>query len=533
MRIGLLTNLQGQRVWHGWLSTKLKKLGHELVIVRPPSTHRSSFPPGLKLALWLDAVLFKLKGAHAFDDLRKFEISEYSEDTVNDSGSLDVILDVSAGVESNLQSVPFLRIMFNEQSSELAAVSAVLESGPMVLQIVSGSGADVEFARPGVERHGCLTATLDNVFSALVELLIDRATIGRQVSPNPLPRTRIQMQADSSASNIRPQVNIFSGPEYIMDVVVQKIARYLNRQTRTKRRWAIATRICENGGLVAGSWPSTAEYKVVPDDGQRYFADPFLFLRNGKMHLFAEEFPYATGRGIISVAEVDGGGNVGAFRPVLERSYHLSYPFIFEHDGDVWMIPEACESGSVELYRAVKYPDEWAFEKRLIDDVPGCDATIVQCDSRYFMTLTTRYLRGSTRDNQRLFSAESPLGPWFEHAGGLVRIDCKNARPAGLSIVRDGKLLRPVQNCSDFYGGSMNLLEVQNLSGEISEVPVASITVVGPEGVVGTHTYAKCRNVEAVDIYGDLAAVQNVKLKCAESSGSRFSTGSHAHEASN
>ena len=68
---------------------------------------------------------------------------------------------------------------------------------------------------------------------------------------------------------------------------------------------------------------------------------------------------------MISCAEVLPGGGLGPVRTCLERDYHFSYPMVFEHDGDVFMVPESALNGTVELYRATRFPHEWTLEKVL------------------------------------------------------------------------------------------------------------------------------------------------------------------------
>ncbi len=76
----------------------------------------------------------------------------------------------------------------------------------------------------------------------------------------------------------------------------------------------------------------------MPDDRKRYYADPFLFTHNGRKWLFVEEYDYQTENGIISCAAVD--GNKSIYLPrALVRPYHLSYPFVFGHQGEIYMVP--------------------------------------------------------------------------------------------------------------------------------------------------------------------------------------------------
>lgn len=516
MRIGLLTDLAGQRTWHHWLAADLAHLGHALLILRPAPEAITTIPAGLRLAFWLDPVLYRLQGEHAFDTAANTTIIEHPAADAGSAAPLDLLIDVSARSGSRPRANRTIRLLFDDQSGELAAVSAVLDPGPVVIAIEDGSGVLLETSRPAIEQRTRLTSALDNVFTAVVELLTAHAQSRRERAvASAFAETANRESSPPRA--LRPHINMLTGPSYLTAIVSKKIARYLDRSTRPQNSWAIATRILSGEGLPGGQLPTQATYKIIPDDGRRYYSDPFLFEKGGRTHLFAEEYPMATGKGIISVTEIDEHGNAGAFRPIIERDFHLSYPFVFDFAGMTWMIPEASASGSVELYRAIDFPDRWAVDRTLLDGVPGCDATILQLGKNYYMVLTATRRRGSTWDKQFVYIADSPLGPWREHPPGLVCIDSTTARPAGAAFLRGDKVVRPAQNCSEFYGGSMTLLEPhQTAAGMLRETPVATIKVAGPSGIIGTHTYSRCRNIEAVDVYGDVSHAQSVTLACAE-----------------
>lgn len=65
-------------------------------------------------------------------------------------------------------------------------------------------------------------------------------------------------------------------------------------------------------------------------------ADPFLLQRDGQLYLFYETKGAASGRGQIGVAvSGDGGVTFRHLAVVLDAPWHLSYPFVFEHEGQV------------------------------------------------------------------------------------------------------------------------------------------------------------------------------------------------------
>nr|HPG90038.1 hypothetical protein [Hyphomicrobium sp.] len=460
-----------------------------------------------QLALRLDPILFKLKGAHAFDALQSPIIPDEATGQKFDDRTFAAVINASAVEHAPRTARRNIRLLFNDQASELAAINAVLGAGPVTFTLDDLDAGQREFARPGIERPNCLSCALDNVLSAVVELLVERIAS---------PRTEAPQAMSHEQRSARPSA---SGASYVVKTIFTKVANkaasYLDRSARVKSSWALGIRPCsDTAGLLDGPWPRSATFNIVPDDNLRYYADPFIVTQGGRTQLFVEEVPMATGRGIISVADVDERGRVGAFRPVLEKGFHLSYPSIFTYNGSMWMLPEACESGSVDLYRAVNYPYQWEFDRRLLDGVPGCDATIIPFGGKYFMMLTASRRLGTTWDTQRIYYADTPLGPWTEIDGGLTHIDCSNARPAGDAISIGGRLLRPAQDCSRGYGSGMVVMDVQQLSRSgCREVPVAKIAVAGTNEFF-THTYGKNHSFEVVDLYGNFGAAKQVTLAC-------------------
>jgi hypothetical protein len=116
----------------------------------------------------------------------------------------------------------------------------------------------------------------------------------------------------------------------------------------------------------------------------RFFADPFVICHNNRTICFVEDFFYAESKGKISAIEIleDGYNFLGV---VLEENFHLSYPFIFEDDGEVYMIPESSEANEIRLYQAVDFPLVWEFKQLLMEEVSAVDTCIFQEENLWFM----------------------------------------------------------------------------------------------------------------------------------------------------
>ncbi len=212
---------------------------------------------------------------------------------------------------------------------------------------------------------------------------------------------------------------------------------------------------------------------MLPDDGRRFYADPFPLAVDGTTHVFVEEFPHATGKAIISAVRFGPDGPEGPPVPVLEEPHHLSYPFVFARAGSVWMVPESSAAGTVDLYRATRYPGGWVKEATLLSGVVASDATLLEHGGRWWMFATVRDApvgappgSGCHHDALYLWSAPDFRGPYAPHPANPVLVDPSFARPAGRIVARDGVLIRPVQDCAHGYGRALSLARIDRLDPE-------------------------------------------------------------------
>lgn len=200
-----------------------------------------------------------------------------------------------------------------------------------------------------------------------------------------------------------------------------------------------------------------------------FVADPFLFIRGSKMYLFFETKTSITMKGDIGVAESSDQGVTWTYVGIaLEEEWHLSYPYVFEHDGEVYMMPEGSKNGKLSLYKARQFPLRWAFEKTLIDQ-PLVDASMVKHDGKYWIFASNHYRFGARKNGHlEIWAAPSPLGPWREHARNPVRNGPKSigARNGGGLFEHEGKLYRVGQDCGETYGHRLRAFHVVTLTME-------------------------------------------------------------------
>jgi len=251
-------------------------------------------------------------------------------------------------------------------------------------------------------------------------------------------------------------------------------------------------------------WPADAAWIWLEDDRRRYFADPFLFEKDGVVHVFCEEYPYETGKAVISWFPLDAlGAPAQPPQVVLETDCHLSYPFLFERDGAIWMIPESSGARALRLYRADPFPRKWTLHSILLTDIDISDATLFESGGRCWMTATTREDDGSTWDCLSLFVADSPFGPWRRCGDGPVLIDATAARPAGHVFRREDGLWRPAQDCGRGYGSGLALCRIDAVDeGGLRQSVEKRLGPPPGAFAHGVHTLNSSGGFETIDVCG-------------------------------
>src|SRR5262249_29703369 len=174
--------------------------------------------------------------------------------------------------------------------------------------------------------------------------------------------------------------------------------------------------------------PQTGWHEL-PDDGRRFYADPFPVEKNSRLYLFVEEFEHRRGQGVISAVEFTEAGPVGTPHPVLETGCHLSYPFVFEHRGEMWMVPESSAHETIDLYRAISFPDRWIKEATLVTGIVASDPTLFEHAGRWWMLATVRDDGGAYSDALYIWSAPEVAGPWEPHRRNPLLVHIASPRP--------------------------------------------------------------------------------------------------------
>lgn len=426
-----------------------------------------------------------------------------------------IALDLATSTKVTTRPERVLRPLYDGAIKDYALFHALLEQRAPALAVADSltEAAIWNIGFPALETPWRIATSFDHVTSRLVQGL--GRVIGKIAAGLQPGDARVAVPENGAA--LRPSI-LASAGLFAASRAARKITRVREKITRDAAKWHVAWRTIAEGATPEPGICNLAEFRILADDGKRFFADPFVFLKNGVRHVFVEELPDATGRGHISHFTISADGIASTPRPVLETPHHLSYPLVFEHGGEIWMLPETSAAGGLDLYRAERFPDSWTKVARLIEGRIH-DATFFSHGGRLWIAAGNETLQSSTWDGLSLYSADALLGPWEAHPENPVLIDARCARPAGGLWMAGGALYRPAQDCSEAYGGGLTLRRVTELTRErFSEETVGAITfgsnasapkIHKPGGrIFGPHTLSRAGDLEVIDLYARPSALR-------------------------
>lgn len=235
-----------------------------------------------------------------------------------------------------------------------------------------------------------------------------------------------------------------------------------------------------------------------------FLADPFGWPGDdGTLHIFVEHYDYRTRHGRIEALVVDGEMQLLDRRPCLVEPWHLSYPQVFAGEGAVWMLPEAHRSGHLTLYRDHGNLADWRAESSIGLDCVPVDASILWHGDRWWLFYSPATSKLAKISHLHVAWSDKLCGPWTPHPANPVRVDRRSARPGGTPVAIGERIMLPVQDCAETYGGAIRPLWINRLDEAHFEAEAGE--VLGLPGTAGAyrdgmHTLSACGDITLFDV---------------------------------
>tara|TARA_R100000935_G_C2840959_1_gene170952 strand:+ start:6306 stop:7301 length:996 start_codon:yes stop_codon:yes gene_type:complete len=182
-----------------------------------------------------------------------------------------------------------------------------------------------------------------------------------------------------------------------------------------------------------------------------FIADPFFIKEKDIYYLFVE----LKGKSNADIALLTSpdGKNFKFKGIVLDEDFHLSYPQVFEHKGEFYMLPETSGANQALLYKAKRFPYEWIIIDTLIKNRSLKDPSLLLSDDLNLIVAVDDNLK------QIIFEADSLHGSWMEATSYKQRWG-NETRPGGRFFEVDNNWYLPLQNSSRGYGTGISLYKL-------------------------------------------------------------------------
>lgn len=237
--------------------------------------------------------------------------------------------------------------------------------------------------------------------------------------------------------------------------------------------WRVGIAYAPIGSFLTANMEDMRITWLPPQPSFCFLADPFGIAHGQSHYVFAEGYDYRNKRGKIVFYEYSNTMELLRSGDALVKPYHLSYPFIVQHGGEVYMLPESHRGGTLTLYRARNLPDDWEPVCDLLPDIQAIDASLIWHDELWWMFYSVAGNNKRAIREMHVACAPALTGPWQLHKRKPVHVSVASSRMGGTPFTHEGKLYLPTQDCTHTYGGALSLVRVDTLTPEEFSCSVA------------------------------------------------------------
>lgn len=263
------------------------------------------------------------------------------------------------------------------------------------------------------------------------------------------------------------------------------------KEILTEEYWNIAYRKVDENDYIFKN--KNKEFETLKESHRYWYADPFLFKHSSGLWLFVEAFDNVYEKGLIACMKFDG-KSFSEPQIVLEEAFHLSYPLVYEENGEIFMMPETSEDKCIQLYKAVEFPYKWEKYKVLVNVEEAVDT--VKYGEKLITSIVTDHFE--KRVDVDIYDKDGTV--IFK---GL-QVNSQTARGAGRIFSVDGKKIRPAQDSTGgIYGAGLKFYRFEENGGKYYEKGIYNLSakdfIINNKTPDGVHTYARDGGIEILD----------------------------------
>lgn len=248
-----------------------------------------------------------------------------------------------------------------------------------------------------------------------------------------------------------------------------------------------------NWTIAFGSFDGLKNFQInkanlIPSKKNQFLADPFIYKYKNVNYIFLEAFHKKNNRGTIEVHRING-TSLNYIGNVINENFHLSFPFIFNHEDSIYMIPETSEINEIRIYKCINFPLDWEHVSTPIRNISAADSIVFK-KNQYWHILTNIDIFGTGDHCSELHAFSSKdlfSSKWTPNRLNPLITNPDIARNGGLLFHND-EIFRVSQTHTFLeYGVGRSISKINSISElEYSEEFVSSYFA-EVDGYKGSH----------------------------------------------
>ena len=283
---------------------------------------------------------------------------------------------------------------------------------------------------------------------------------------------------------------------YLAKTLLYKTKQIISQKLGKKVTWNVAYGFNKDWRNV-----ELRKFTKIENPSNRFYADPFIYSKNGLNVCFVEDYDYNTSKGKISAISLTENGHeeIGT---VIEEGFHMSYPYVFTNNNNLYMCPETHEARDIRIYRCTNFPLKWELHKVIMKNISAAETNIFHYNEKWWMltNIDSSGIGDHSSELHLFFADNFDSDNWQKHPSNPIIFSSLSARNGGF-IIKDNDLFRVFQRQGfDNYGESMGVAKIIELNENTYEEEV--IFYISPDffqNIIGTHTFSSYANVTAID----------------------------------
>lgn len=242
-----------------------------------------------------------------------------------------------------------------------------------------------------------------------------------------------------------------------------RVCSRLHRALRRSQCWQV-------GWLELGQNKVSSVHHL-PKQGSIWFADPYIWRdQQQRLWILCEHYDdEGDRRGRIALLEITAARQALSRGIIIEEHFHLSFPRLIEHHGQLYCTVESYQNSDVRLYASDLLTEGWKLSRILLTGEAYIDPMLFLHEDGYWYlfvnTTSVPSLKREVAPELRLFFCADLLnGEFCEHPESPLLISSRGGRNGGMLALDQLYRVGQQTGYGGVYGESVALFRIDELS---------------------------------------------------------------------